>query len=794
MSESSAASALGVTPSTEDDAESYGLAMRWQEAQDKCRETLRPTERDILAGFETPEQLEKDLRTREQQYSGGAFPQLVAQIFPCVSTIHQLSLVFLATMSPRPIETTLVWGILHLAIKASLASSATLAKVVHILNRIRKELALLASYAKYLNNRTELRHALVEMFVALINFWAEAVRYLRKSTAEHLILQNVTLLNKSFNLAAEEIDATVEHIHKLASFEKLSFESDRRKHADDELLAMVSMNEDSPTTFPCYETPPSNSNFLGRTEELLRMKRFLDPNVVRTDSSCVVLYGIGGVGKSALALAYVAYSKTSKMYDAIFWIGAQSSATLRASFCDMAIRLELVRPSHSGEVENNVVLFRNWLNKTTKRWLIVFDNTDDFSLLDKYLPSSRGSVVITTRYKSEAFRGRGRFERIELESLDMRQSLELFERLRLVYDPSSHPEEERFDSTHLLQDLGGLPLGVEQMAAYIGYRGYSMQQFLGKYESMAKHVLQNTVGFGGLQSVVTVWELHFDAIQGSTASTLLGVMSLIDPDLIPVDLFRREDASNMKCLQFCEDEGELEDAIDFLMKNALIKRVGDNLSLHRLVQKAFRLSSHGLYPARIQESFDAAVECLHKCFPPASYAQGHGGTQKFRKYMQHATALTMHWHKSQEKPNKLQISDKLVELIVSFTWAIYEQADVRTALQYVEIGFKACEDTSSLIYGDLCNFAGSAYFELNNIHLARQYWERALSIMEKLYGPDDLRVANIHSNMGNVLVAEGLYEEAISSYTQAEQTRLKHGDGAAYYLALTKFSVGRIHF
>lgn len=155
--------------------------MRWREAQDQCLALLRENERRDLQSFKTPEQLESDLRERERNRSDRLINQLIKQIYPCLSSMQHLSFIFLASMQPRRVETAIVWGVLHLAIKASLSSSATLSRIVKMLNKIRNILARFSSFARALQDQKEMRHAIVDVFVALINFWVEAVRYLRRT-------------------------------------------------------------------------------------------------------------------------------------------------------------------------------------------------------------------------------------------------------------------------------------------------------------------------------------------------------------------------------------------------------------------------------------------------------------------------------------------------------------------------------------------------------------------------------------------------------------------------------------
>lgn len=93
--------------------------MRWQEAQDRCLENLhlRSEEREAILSFQTPQQLEADLRKREEGVADQYIPKLLAQAYPCIYSIHNLSLVFLDSMPPGTVEISLMWGVLYLAMK-----------------------------------------------------------------------------------------------------------------------------------------------------------------------------------------------------------------------------------------------------------------------------------------------------------------------------------------------------------------------------------------------------------------------------------------------------------------------------------------------------------------------------------------------------------------------------------------------------------------------------------------------------------------------------------------------------
>lgn len=158
--------------------------MRWKEAQDWCLQELQLTrkDRETLQNFKTPEQLQEDLHERERTHSENLINQLIKQIYPSLATMQNLSFLFLTAMQPRSVETALMWGILHLAIATALKSSQILVRLIGMLHEIQDVLARFAKFAPGLDNRTELRHAVLAMFVSLIQFWAEAVTYLKRGS------------------------------------------------------------------------------------------------------------------------------------------------------------------------------------------------------------------------------------------------------------------------------------------------------------------------------------------------------------------------------------------------------------------------------------------------------------------------------------------------------------------------------------------------------------------------------------------------------------------------------------
>src|SRR5277367_2298012 len=139
-----------------------------------------------------------------------------------------------------------------------------------------------------------------------------------------------------------------------------------------------------------------NMNFVGRENLLTTLHAKLSDEVPNSWNHRVALYGLGGVGKTQLALEYVYLYKGD--YERVYWISAVSKATLLSGFQEIAERTRCVsriKNLNPSDVANRVL---EWLN-IQNCWLFVIDNLDDVDVIDGYLPeqSLTRHTLITTR-------------------------------------------------------------------------------------------------------------------------------------------------------------------------------------------------------------------------------------------------------------------------------------------------------------------------------------------------------------------------------------------------------------
>lgn len=158
-----------------------------------------------------------------------------------------------------------------------------------------------------------------------------------------------------------------------------------------------------------------------------------------TGRRAVTLHGLGGIGKTQLAIAYIKAHRDD--YSAIFWLNIKDEVSVKQSYLRLAKRILQDCPSASQlgvftdekRQDDVVAAVKRWLEHAKNtRWLAVFDNYDspkvpgnaDPGAVDirQFLPEAHhGSVIVTTRSPKVSMGRRVKVGKLE----DVRDSLQI---------------------------------------------------------------------------------------------------------------------------------------------------------------------------------------------------------------------------------------------------------------------------------------------------------------------------------------------------------------------------------
>src|SRR6266571_9418707 len=176
------------------------------------------------------------------------------------------------------------------------------------------------------------------------------------------------------------------------------------------------------------------------------------------------MYGLGGVGKTQLALEYA--HRFMADYDLVWWVPSERPEETSGALADLARKMGLKTGDNVAEAAEAALEELRCV--TTPHWLLIFDNADDPKQLEPYLPTGSGHVLITSR--NQAWTNNA--ELLEVDVFSREESVAHL--LRHV------PSLDLEDARGVAEALGDLPLAVEQASAWLEQTGMRAQVYVGE--------------------------------------------------------------------------------------------------------------------------------------------------------------------------------------------------------------------------------------------------------------------------------------------------------------------------
>lgn len=532
-------------------------------------------------------------------------------------------------------------------------------------------------------------------------------------------------------------------------------------------------------------SPYRNPYFIDREIELDRLWARL------SSKRRVAIVGLGGVGKSQLALEYL-HRRRAEYPDGIFWLRGEKAATLRGDLAALASLQELaLADGQVADQEKAVVAVRDWLRRH-ERWLLVVDNLDPDAVppLEGLLPPpTRGHVLVTTRLRIWS-------EQLALETFTTDVATEFLLRRTGQTDVTA--------AAAVAAQLGNLPLALEQAAAYMRTTGRE----LSAYGKLVGPPLDELFGEGTPEhdrvTITETWVLTLASIEAESPATadLLRLCAFFAPTDIPISLLQSQAEEVGGSLGIAlKNSASLNQIIALLLSYSLVRREGNSLNVNGRIQAVIRQLTP---PDRTETWLAVALRILAAGFPQdseepstwavcarllphaqvvleavggqaadaretssllvgvANYLAARGESLLGIPYLERAVAIDERDLGTEHPQTAASMND--------LGMILRDRGELDAARPYLEralairervLGSDHPETAASL------NNLAMLLADQGELNAARRLLDRALAIRERLVGPDDPQTAASLNNLGMLLRDQGELEAARPRLEQA---------------------------
>ena len=546
---------------------------------------------------------------------------------------------------------------------------------------------------------------------------------------------------------------------------------------------------------------PEIDYFVGRASSLASIESVL-LLFTAAERKVVVLHGLGGIGKSQLAIEFA--KKHRDDYSAILWLNGKTEDTLKQSFATNARRLpkehlnqELLNESQNEEVLNAILReMKTWLGlRGNDKWLLIYDNVDNPKIPDNkrqhaydvrsYFPEAhQGSILVTTRWKTLRI-GRP----IEVTKLsEDEESVSL-----LVQTSGRSIEEGKFPAIifakptltlktdprtkDLIRKLDGLPLALATAGGYLGLTGIPVSAYLDHYEASWLELQRTSPSLPSYedQTIYSTWNLSYIYIrkENKSAAKLLELWAYFDNRDLWYDLLKAgEDEAPDWFLDIIGTKLAFNSAIGKLRKHALIEKLteSDGYSMHHCVHAWVK--TFWCTPVEGQ-NVKLALTCVGESFPfkpaPGDWIK----KQRLSLHFERCLQLLPQWVNKSEDSRKSE--DCISTFFCSLGRLYHDQGKLTEAESMYLRALAGYEKNSNHRYiFPTVNILGILYWDQGNLTGAALMYQRALAGYEKASGSDHsstLDTVNnlgvLYSDQGNLTGAALMYQRALAGYEKA---------------------------
>ncbi|KAK5625679.1 hypothetical protein RRF57_001395 [Xylaria bambusicola] len=505
-----------------------------------------------------------------------------------------------------------------------------------------------------------------------------------------------------------------------------------------------------------------NKRFTGRASVLdtLKEKLFTEEEEFQT----LAIFGLGGVGKTQVALQLAYWVKDNKPEYSVFWVPALGHASFEQAYTEIARQLDIQIKTEKGlkmtkaEEDMKEAVRRYFESNMAGKWLLIVDNADDTDVvlgpsgklggIIDYLPKSdHGLTVFTTRSRGVAL-AVAENNMVELHKMSAEEASEFFE--KAIFDKQL--AQDKTKTAELVQELMYLPLAIAQAIAYLNQNQTPIQKYLALLQNtkqdmvslMSREFHDNTRYRESRNAVATTWLVSFDQIYRTNryAAQLLSFISCIEWKAIPQSILPKTLVQE-----------EMENAIGVLCGYAFLTRRDeeDMFDMHRLVHVATRVWVQNEKLERQTEA--GAIQHLASIFP-RSDKKNRLLWREYLPHAQHALNVNQEYQDAERFELLYRIGDCL------FEDRRYKEAILALEETYQWRKQQFSEEDEYLLMTEA--LLASAYLDDQQIKKATAMLEHVVAMCKKTLADDNHKWLVFEHELGRAYLDGQRVSEAIT--------------------------------
>jgi tetratricopeptide (TPR) repeat protein len=393
-------------------------------------------------------------------------------------------------------------------------------------------------------------------------------------------------------------------------------------------------NTSTKSTLAYYLPFAKNQRFVGRRDELQELQQKL---LIDRECQKIAIVGLGGIGKTQIALEFAQSVKRQRLEYSVFWVPAVSLETFEQACREIARILQI--PQAADDKQDVKELVKQHLSDSSVgKWLLIVDNADDMAVMFgagllsgvvDFLPENDDGVTVFTSRRGEVVES--------LVGSDVLEVGKMSEDEAVIFLTASLAQKNRTEDgpiKQLVADLDCLPLAIAQAAAYINTNKTTVAKYLDLIRNtdadltavMSREFRDSTRYKQSSNAIATTWVVSFKQIlqENADAADLLSFISCIEWKSIPPSL-----------LPIIRPEARMINTIGTICSYGFLTRREneDVYDMHRLVHLAIKIwLSREKREAEVRK---AAMKYMADVFPFGRYED----RERWRAYLPHGSRL-----------------------------------------------------------------------------------------------------------------------------------------------------------